>query len=103
MKTYYFLNLQCLSDELCEMMFLVPLVNGEKLDYTWRKLPEKHLFHDFMYVIKRVAMATPIGTMTRWTDENFIKVFFFNTVKFALRIHHRKILILQQLLILHLA
>jgi len=69
--------LQCLSDELCEMMFLVPLVNGEKLDYTWRKLPEKHLFHDFMYVIKRVAMATPIGTMTRWTDENFIKVFFF--------------------------
>jgi len=64
------------------MMFLVPIRNGEKLDNSWKKAPEKQLFHDVMHVINTVAKSTTDSNRTLWTDENFIKVFFhkFTTV-----------------------
>jgi len=74
-----------LAEELCEMIFLVPLQNGEKSDNSWNKLPEKRLFHDFMHVIHKVANATTDSTQTMWTGQNFIQVFFDEYIRIGTR------------------
>ena len=66
------------------MIFLVPIVNGKKLDNTWKKLPEKHLFHNIMHVVQKVANATPQNIKrTHWYDMNFVNVFFHEFIRSA--------------------
>ena len=51
------------------------------MNKSWRRTPEKHLFHDFMQVIERVARTITDRCMTNWSDENFIQVFMSEMIK----------------------